>query len=488
MKQDKNTSQAQQPLPNIEHVIVVMFENRSFDNVLGGLYPSGPDFNGVPPGWSVPYVLNKKTIQIPAWQGNDSSTQIMPFPDPEEDHIDMECQINCGKMDGFASNYAKVLSNPNDIDSVKQIMQYYTADYMPVSHRLASMYAVSDAYFGSGPVQTWPNRLFAHSGSPGSNLGVSYLNNTEYPHYPVIDGQLDWKTVFQLLDERYPDSQNNWKVYYDDEVPISALFDYVNDRWNKFETGGNVLAYKSDFPSIYSDFFSDVASGNLPMYSFIEPRYQENSIEGIIPPNSNHPGPASVLPHSLTPIDVVNGETMLNEIYGALINNPDLFAKTLLIVTYDEHGGLFDHVAPPAATSPFEPGTVTNFCYNQYGPRVPAIFINPNIKSGTVLRPPSGQYFDHTSIIATLCAQFDLNGPLTPRDSAAPVFNGLISDDMETLNIDLDYTPPVEKALKKLPYPKNYVLPKQISKDKYGSPAYAVYHTAFVLHEGKLKK
>lgn len=487
MEQNKDTAQTQQLLPNVEHVIVVMFENRSFDNVLGGLYPSGPGFNGVPPGWSVPFTLNGQTTQISAWQGNDSSTQIMPFPDPQEDHDDMESQINGGNMDGFADNYATTLKNPT-IDSVKQIMQYYTADYMPVSHRLASMYAVSDTYFGSGPVQTWPNRLFAHSGTPGSNFQVPYLNNDEYPNYPLIEGQLKWKTVFELLDEKYPDSQNNWKVYYDDEAPISALFDYVDDRWNKFERGGNVLAYKSDFPSIYDDFFSDIASGNLPKYSFIEPRYQENSAEGIIPPNSNHPGPASIFPDSHTPIDVANGETMLNEIYGALISNPDLFAKTLLIVTYDEHGGLFDHVAPPAAMSPFAPGTVKGFDYNQYGPRVPAIFINPYIKSGTVLRPPSGQYFDHTSIIATICAQFDLNGPLTPRDNAAPVFSGLISGDMKTLNIDRDFIPPVEKTLKKLPYPKNHKLLKTLPNDKYGSPAYAVYHTAFIKYGGKLKK
>lgn len=487
MTQNKNTTQAQQPLPTVEHVIVVMFENRSFDNVLGGLYPFSPRFHGVPPGWSVPLTLNGQTTQISAWQGNDNRSQIMPFPDPQEDYDDMESQINKGKMDGFADNYATALKDPT-IDAVRQIMQYYTAEFMPVSHYLAKRYAVSDTYFGSGPVQTWPNRLFAHSGTPGSNFQVPYLNNHKYPDYPLIEGQLKWKTVFELLDEKYPDSQNNWRVYYDDEVPISALFDYVDDRWNKFEPGGNVLAYKSDFPFIYGDFFLDVENSNLPKYSFIEPRYQENSVDRIIPPNSNHPGSASLFPWIDTPINVANGEEMLNDIYGALIKNPDLFAKTLLIVTYDEHGGLFDHVPPPAATSPFDPEMVKGFDYNQYGPRVPAIFINPCIKSGTVLRPPLGQYFDHTSIIATLCAQFDLNGPLTPRDNAAPVFSGLISGDMKTLNIDPDYTPPVEKELKKMPYAKNHKFLKTLPNDKYGSPAYAVYHTAFIKYDGKLKK
>ena len=101
---------------------------------------------------------------------------------------------------------------------------------------------------------------------------------------------------------------------------------------------------------------------------------------------------------------------MLQSIYEALYSGPNnLFEKTLFIVTYDEHGGLYDHAKPPAAVSPFEQGTVEGFDYDRYGVRVPAMFINPYIQPQTIFRPQSGPNpFDHTSIISTLRAQFGL--------------------------------------------------------------------------------
>lgn len=493
MKTNEN-SVSSQPLPGIEHVIVLMYENRSFDNVLGGLYPSGKDFDGVPAGWFNPFIQkNGSTIPIQAWQGATREAQMMPNPDPNEDFLDMSEQISGGTMQGFANNYAKAVEKQEGreatLNEVSQIMQYYNDNNMPVTHAFARQYAVSDRYFGSGPVQTWPNRLFAHSGTPGSNGNRAYINNTDYPDYPAIIGQLEWKTVFELLDEKYPGDQKNWKVYYDDEAPISALFKYVNDRWNKIEPGGHVIAYKSDLPEYYDDFFQDVENDRLPMYSFIEPRYQEDAAGRIIPPNSNHPGSASLL-SSTPPINVRHGEKMLAEIVSALNSKPELFEKTLLIVTYDEHGGLFDHVEPPAAISPFQPGTVANFNYNQYGPRVPALFINPKIKHNTVLRPSEGIYFDHTSIISTLCAQFGLDGPLTPRDHVAPVFEGLISEDMDSLNFCPDGLLLSATDSKKIPLPVLDLInqPKALPTHQYGSPAYAVYYTAFVHYKGMLKK
>ena len=114
-------------------------------------------------------------------------------------------------------------------------------------------------------------------------------------------------------------------------------------------------------------------------------------------------------------------------------------APPLLIVTYDEHGGLFDHIAPPAAASPFESGEVTGFDYTRYGVRVPALFIHPYVQRNQqgdglgIFRPPQGTVFDHTSIISTLIAQFGLSGPLTLRDYTAPTLAGLI-DPTQTVN------------------------------------------------------
>jgi len=423
------------PLGPIEHVIVLMFENRSFDNMLGGLYPHGPGFDGVPPGWSNPTDPDDpKSTQVPAFQAPPgAAAHIMPFPDPNEDYADMAEQIRNGKMTGFVHNYAKaVRKRGHDPDAVRDIMQYYAPGpegNIPVTSALAQAYAVSDRYFGSGPVQTWANRLFAHCATPGSHeqggRTYAYLNNVDYPNYHDIDpffGQLDFPTVFERLDAAHGDPDHPaWKVYYDGEVPVSAFLKYVHERWETF-SGGNVYPLRSE---VFHDFFDDVREGTLPKYSFLEPRYQKFSAEGSVPPNSNHPG-GSTVEEGLPPISIHFGEALLAKIYKALAANPELFRKTLLMVTYDEHGGLSDHVRPPPAVSPYaDPDAFANFNYDRYGPRVPALFINPYIQPRTVFRPSKG-VFDHTSIIATLRAQFDLGDSLTPRDAAAPTFEGLV--------------------------------------------------------------
>lgn len=441
---------ASKPLGPIEHVVVLMFENRSFDNMLGDLHPYGPDFDGVPPGYSNPVNPDRSNSPtVAAFHAAASqAARIMPFPDPNEHFSDMAEQIRGGTMTGFVHNYAKVIkAHGLPPETADNIMQYYKAGpggNIPITSWLAGNYAVSDRYFGSGPVQTWPNRLFAHCGTPGSHKEggkhYAYLNNVDYPNYCDWDplrGQLDYKTVFELLDGKHTDgSRKAWKVYYDGEVPVSAFLKYVYDHWywDRVE-GGNVYAYKHSFPDLpdYADFAYDVRHNTLPTYSFIEPRYQKYSAFGTVPPNSNHPG-GSTVNEGGPPIDVSHGEILLRDVYKTLSSNPALFDKTLLIVTYDEHGGLFDHVDPPLATSPFKTPQkdFANFAYTQYGPRVPAIFINPHVRK-PVYRPPHGKAFDHASIISTLCAQFGLAGPLTPRDADAPPFANLLDPAAERI-------------------------------------------------------
>lgn len=465
------------PLGHIEHVVVLMYENRSFDNLLGGLYPYGPNFEGVPPGWSNPLPSEKPgpLVSVPAFQapaGYDA--RIMPFPDPNEEYAEMAEQIDGGSMKGFVKNYLKVVKKSSSpYANVAHIMQYYRAENLPITHTLAKFYAVSDGYFGSGPVQTWPNRLFAHCGTPGLDTKTmnAYLNNVDYPNYHDTDpfrGQLDYPTIFEQLDKAASSSRKAWKVYYDGVVPISAFLKYVHSHWNTFE-GGNVYAYSSTLTD-YADFAYDVDNNELPTYSFIEPRYQKYPFD--TPPNSNHPG-GSTVDEGLPPIDVAHGEQLLYDIYKKLSSNAELFKKTLLIITYDEHGGLFDHVTPPKAVSPFsDPSKVKNFAYTQYGPRVPAIFINPYVNT-QVLRPPSGKYFDHTSIIATLRAQFAPGAaPLTARDRDAPTFAGLINSSREPIkapeleNPNAQPHPDYRKGV----MPETYVPPKEP-----GSIADAIY-------------
>ena len=417
----------------IEHVIVLMFENRSFDNMLGGLKPYGPDYEGVPPGWSNPD--NKSGDDLPAFQApTGEAARIMPFPDPNEDHKDMMAQIDGGSMKGFVNNYATAKHvTPADLPD---IMQYYAAGpdgNIPITSALADAYAVSDQYHGAGPVQTWPNRLFGHCATPGFHVDSdgahsAYINNPEYPKYPGMFGQMDLPNIFELFDDANTSDEKAWKLYYDGEWPLSTIVKYIYKNWSWFSHDkGNVFALRSDE---YPDFFSDIENDCLSPYSFIEPRYYHYTANPFktIPPNSNHPGSAT-LGDKKPAIDIGHGEQLLKEVYEALAANEELFKKTLLIITYDEHGGCSDHVTPPPATSPFTE-CVDNFDYTMYGPRVPAIFINPYIKQGSVLRPGDqpgkASAFDHTSIIASLRSHFGLGGPLTPRDASAPVFDGLV--------------------------------------------------------------
>jgi phospholipase C len=458
------------PLPGIEHVIVLMLENRSFDNVLGGLYPDltkkglyrgllGTETNPLDP-------RKQGGSSVMVFQGSaEQSTWIMPYPDPGELYTDMVQQIfgaysvpsgpgSCSpQMSGFAWNYSV---QPWSISGEgwpavppipKNIMQYYSEKTMPATYGLGKAFAVCDSWFAAAPVQTIANRVLTHCGTPSKipNTNLSRVNN--YPDYTqgyiVINPPVQDTTIFELLDNRYPDKTSacsdfdgpaayalNWKVYYHD-APLSVMCQYVYNNWcYDYWYGGNVFEYASNFEN-------DVKNNLLPKYSFIEPCYT-NKFYGTV--NSNHPGGATAAsdPNAESlppPADVRNGEKLLCEIYSILRANPDLFKKTLLLVTYDEHGGLFDHLGPPCAKSPFN-APVDNFNYDRYGVRVPALLINPYITPGSVYPGlPRAPYaplpdppFDHTSILRTLIEQFELgNNWLSPRVQSAPAINGLIS-------------------------------------------------------------
>lgn len=478
-----------QPLPGIDHIVVLMLENRSFDNLFGGLYPAGPGFHGLTGTESNINTVPPGVGTWPVWQAPPGSTTgAIPNPDPGEEFADMNTQLfgtpnpsRCpsATMSGFAANYARQpgtrhLFDPSTPPVPRNIMQYFSAQTVPISYALARRYAVSDVWHAAAPVQTLANRVFTHTGtasrlpqpkSPRPKLPKSRINNGDFTSglsfskivagdfvAPVTD-----TTVFELLDQANPakkaracsdfslkDPQLNWKVYYHD-APLSALCNYVYQRWCfDYLSGGNVFRYREHLGS-ETNFEYDIRKGLLPTYSFIEPAY--TSVEYTA--NSNHPGGAIPDPVNLNgqnfqpPINVDNGEQLLAEIYTSLAKYPAMFDRTLLIVTYDEHGGTYDHMPPGPAVSPFAP-PVSNFNYDRCGVRVPAILINPRIAS-KVFRPTDGTRvtdacgsfvtaLDHTSIIKTLCSQFALAAPPTPRAAAAPSLAGLIkatSDDAQ---------------------------------------------------------
>jgi phospholipase C len=430
------------PFPGIEHFVVVMFENRSFDNMLGMLYPASPHYDGLTGGEQNTYrtPLSSHIVQVTNTPASNSP-YITPYPDPGESSNDMWRQIS-GDMAGFAQNYYDVhpfAASPGDI------MFYFLPTQAPVTSFIAGSFAVCDQWFASAPLQTFPNRMLCHCGTPSSKHDLfgkpeARVNDIDYlvrfgsPQTAVL-GSVPDTSIFELLDDENGPNPANWKVYFHD-TPISALNDYV---YQAFNDGSLCIANydASDYhPPRGTSFHEDVSNDDLPAYAFVEPRYFGNYSGSKHPANSNHPGSDSYLGVGGKPIDVRNGEALLLNIYSTLAKNPAVFNKTLLIVIYDEHGGVYDHRTPN--TAPFAGSAVSPFSqplppfnYDSFGVRIPAFFANPSIPARTIFRPPqptSGAYypFDHTTIISTLRAQFGLKGPLTPRDGAAPTLAGLI--------------------------------------------------------------
>jgi len=372
-------------LSQIEHVIVVMFENRSFDTIFGWLYGNSVQ----PPTQFLPMSSNPKPFEglnhalfnpqtAAYFQGQDqdktwgpfdrATSTVNPNPDPLEDFTNVNYQLFGPEPPsqnpkwpnlGFVVNYA--LQTGANIPV--KIMEPYSPDQVPVLSALARNYAVSDAWFCSVPTDTWPNRSFVHAGTSNGN---------------VVNGQLpnpfDWDvpTIFNVLEEMGA----SWRVYSDAVVTPALTWLMFPKLW-QYSIGR--FAHFDAFKQACSD-------GTLPQYSFLEPSFLDN-------PNDYHP------PH-----DVVAGEQFLYEIWQSVSLSPK-WKETLLIITFDEHGGTYDHVMPPwNATTPDEksnPGQ-QGFTFNRFGVRVPAVVVSPWIQAGTVFRSDTAIPYDHTSILATL--------------------------------------------------------------------------------------
>lgn len=380
----------------IEHVVVLMLENRSFDSVLGKLYPRDPSFDGL--SGSEQNLWLSQPVRV--WQSGagrlDPAAATIPAPDPGELFQDMNAQLFGGPraaapppMSGFVQNYMAQQPPPADC---RAVMHYFTPDQLPVISTLARAFGVSDQWHASAPCQTWPNRFFAHAGTC-----LGHVDNSTFPiPFPA-------PSIFRRLSDR----DKGWRVYFHD-VPQSLL---LGDIW---------LEAPFHF-RFFSTFLSDAQNGTLPNYSFIEPRYFTDLFLNNIP-NDQHP------PHN-----VLYGEQLIADVYNAVRSSP-CWKKTLLVVTFDEHGGCYDHVPPPAAVPP-DACRQYGFAFDSYGVRVPALLISPYMPPGSKVRAaPAGvpsrgppYPFDHTSIIKTLRVLFDLGEKLTERDEAAPDLLGPLS-------------------------------------------------------------
>ncbi|CAB3791130.1 alkaline phosphatase family protein [Pararobbsia alpina] len=370
-------------LDQIEHVVVVMLENRSLDTLLGWLYAQGERPNVVLPAGSPatfdglrPDMWNPSdpgfynggpTAQVFVKQSASQPT--VPDPDPQETFDNVTYQIfgpgpvsplTPNTMKGFVINYATTSTQ-----DASQVLEGYSTAQLPVLAALARSYAVSDAWFASVPTQTWPNRAFAHAGTSNGNV-----NNGD-----AIPDPFDWDvpTIFNVLESQ----GDSWSVYTDTTLVPSltrAMFPKLWDPWLDSHFEG------------FGAFVDACEKDRLPRYSFIEPSF-------LTEPNDMHP------PH-----DTRAGDAFLYSIWKAISTSPG-WAKTLLIITFDEHGGCFDHVLPPfnamtpdQASSPGKEG----FRFDRFGIRVPTVIVSPYIAAGTVFRSPTDTPYDHTSILATL--------------------------------------------------------------------------------------
>lgn len=398
-------------LPQINHVVVLMLENRSLDNLLGWVYADAGNRppNNVPPQSPTAYdglventcwnQLTPDSPRVYAVEGAQSTT--VPNPDPDESFDGMTAQIfgtsETADMSGFLANYAT--QNASDPD---QIMQSYSPSQVPVISQLARSFALCDAWFASAPCQTWPNRGFVHTGSSDG-----HINNDDYKPYDI-------ETVFNLLE----DQGISWNVYNDTLAPslVHVMFPKLWDKEDHF----------ADMKSFYVLCQQPATSGTrLPQYTFIEPNF-------IDPDESYHP------PHDITP-----AETFLAKVYNAVRECP-YRDEILFVITFDEHGGCYDHVPPPPPpldAVPPEPGQVSrdgSFDFKRFGVRVPTIVVSSYVTPGTVFRNPPGAEgpapYDHTTILNTLrqwlgipASTFTATLP-SPRIAAAPTLEAVLTE------------------------------------------------------------
>jgi phospholipase C len=341
-------------LDRIEHIVVLMLENRSFDHLLGYLkLEAGLPVEGLEASMSNAHA--GKTYRV----HHLAKTKLAGNQDPGHSGSDVKEQLSNGNG-GFVANYAK--HNASDPKRGTP-MGYYNGTDLPVYDHLAREYAVCDHWFCSVPGATWPNRLYAACGQAAGSK-----DNKSPPFYalPSFPRELDKAKV-------------KWRWYAHEYIATLRLTD---DRY-RFKLGTDIFRYFDRRTAIGGkSFVENAAEGRLPPVSWIDPNFVDVNV-GPGESNDDHP-----------PADLKAGQALVLKLYTALTSSPQ-WAKTLLVIVYDEHGGFFDHVAPPAAKDD-RPG------FRSYGPRVPALVVSPWIPRGTV----TSEIYDHTSIVKTILLRF----------------------------------------------------------------------------------
>jgi phospholipase C len=387
---------AKSQLSSVNHIVVLMLENRSFDHMLGFLYaasgnvsPAGQPFEGLKGTESNPGVGTAAApVKVYKINSTAANAYLMPGADPGEGYSATNSQLfgnanapapPVATNDGFVSDFSNTLVweaqekwsiVPGTVAS--DIMGVFPPEALPVLSGLARGYAVCDHWFGSVPTETLPNRAFACAATSQGHMD----DKTKSYTCPSIFGLLTKHKV-------------SW-----------AIYGYETDPLTRQNFSDTTNAPDSHF-GVFTDFKSAAATGKLPAFTFLEPSWGATG-------NSQHPN-----------YNVALGEQLIHDVYYALRNGPG-WNQTLLIITYDEHGGCYDHVPPPlGAVPPDNSAGEFGFDFKRFGPRVPTVLVSPHIAKGTVFRVPAkATPLDHTSILKTVESRWKLPA-LTARDAAA---------------------------------------------------------------------
>jgi phospholipase C len=428
------------PPHRFDHVVVAMFENRSFDNLLGYLYAPGevPSFEGV--------VGRNLSNPIPAYAPGAERGSVSvhpsvivdsPDPDPGEEHPHTNTQL-FGTVDPESNRFehaAKMLAPfnaPTDpaaeptmsgfltdyIDSFRvsmgrlpkyeeyaQIMSSHTPAELPVLSTLAREFACFDHWFCEVPSQTFTNRSFFHAASSSG-----FVVNDPFANFPMHN---DAETIFERLEA----AGRSWRVYFD-PLQVVSLTGILHAR--------RLAPYFPTHFRVLEEFYRDAEKGALPDYAFLEP--------SLIPPHNDMHPPFTAkvrrwLPFLPRPGAIGSGESLLAHVYEAVRSSAtptgSNWQNTLLLVTFDEHGGTYDHVPPPRVPppDPAAPAGQMGFRFDRSGVRIPTVAISAWVDPRTVV----SREYRSTSVIRTLRERWSLGPPLTGRDAVAadiaPVLN-----------------------------------------------------------------
>ncbi|MGO9892208.1 MAG: alkaline phosphatase family protein [Solirubrobacteraceae bacterium] len=427
----------------MDHVVLVLFENRSFDNVLGHLYgpQDGKTFEGV--------IGKSLSNPIPEWAEHGADRKTVPYavatdmdapnPDSGEEYFHTNTQLyntldehnrfKIGEavsapwnvpppgteptMSGFVTDYISTFTGEvgrqPTYEEYAQIMTGYTPEQVPVLNGIARAFGVFDHWFSEVPSQTFMNRSFWMAGSSSG-----FVTNSP---------ALKWTTenTAETLFDRLEAHGRTWKVYVLEPARISFTGWIHMPRLKDRLTTHFVP---------FSEFERDAANGTLPDFCLIEPHL-------VAGHGDYHPAEGrSLIGHDYNiaidpPSSILAGEHFLDRIYRAIktanSSEGSNAYNTTFFIGWDEPGGTYDHVAPGPVPppDPNAPAGQCDFKFDRSGYRVPAIIVSPWVEEGTVINDE----YRHTSLLATLRKVWDLGDAFTDRDAAARTFDHLLSRD-----------------------------------------------------------